>query len=116
MRRSREHDRQLVQEMWTVANNEPLSLVGLQPYGMIDRERYRRLVDNLTLELTLETDPQTGAWSYEFALIHPEGERIDEDIVAYWLDQFFGKEARHAAKRGFLLTTDARFTFPYNRR
>lgn len=115
MRRTAERDRLIVQEMWTLANSEPLSLGALQPHGIIDRERYRRYVDGLTLELTLESDPKTGVWSYEFALIHPEGDRIDDEVVAYWLDQFFGKEARHAAKRGFMLTTDARFTFPYNR-
>jgi hypothetical protein len=116
MRRTAERDRQLVQEMWTLANSEPLSLATLQPYGLIDRERYRRYVDGLILELTLESHAQTGIWSYEFAVIPPDGERVEEDVVAYWLDQFFGQETRHAAKRGFMLTTDARFTFPYNRR
>ena len=116
MRRTAERDRLIVQEMWTLANSEPLALSALQPLGMIDRERYRRYVDGLILELTLETNPKTGVWSYELALIHPEGERIDEEIITYWLDQFFGNEARHAAKRGFMLTTDARFTFPYSRR
>lgn len=115
MRRQTERDRLIVQEMWTLANAEPLSLAALQPHGFIDRERYRRYVDGLVLELTLETNPQTGVWSYEFALLAPSGEKVEEEVVAYWLDQFFGKEARHAAKRGFMLTTDARFTFPYNR-
>ena len=115
MRHSAQRDKLIVQDMWTLANNEPLALGGLQPHGLIDRERYRRYVDGLTLELTLETDPKTNLWSYEFAIIHPNGERIDDEIVAYWLDQFFGQEARHAAKRGFMVTTDARFTFPYNR-
>ena len=116
MRRTLERDRLIVQEMWTLANSEPLALAALQPLGMIDRERYRRYVDGLILELTLETNPKSSVWSYELALIHPEGERLDEDIITYWLDQFFGNEARHAAKRGFMLTTDARFTFPYSRR
>ena len=116
MRRTQERDRQIVQDMWTLANNEPLSLSILQPHGIVDRERFRRYVDGLVLELTLETDSQTGVWSYEFGVFAANNERVDEEIVAYWLDQFFGKEARHAAKRGFLLTTDARYTFPYNRR
>ena len=116
MRRAAERDRLIFQEMWTLANSEPLSLAALQPHGIMDRERFRRYVEGLILEFTLETDPQTGIWSYEFALIHPNGEQIDDEIIAYWLDQFFGKEVRHAAKRGFMLITDARFTFPYSRR
>ncbi len=116
MRRDVQRDRQLVQEMWTLANNEPLALAALQPYGLVDRDRYRRYIDGITLELTLETDPQTGIWSYEFALIHPDGEVVDATLIEYWLDLFFGKESRHAAKRGFMLTTDARFTLPYQRR
>lgn len=116
MRKHLDRDRQIVQEMWTIANNEPLTLTGLQPLGMIDRERYRRIVDGITLDLTLERDAQTNIWSYEFAIIHPDGIQVDEDIVQYWLELFFGKEARHASKRSYLLTADARFTFPYNRR
>jgi hypothetical protein len=108
-------DKQIVQEMWLLANNEPLALAALQPHGFVDRDHYRRYVDGLILELTLETDPHTNLWSYEFAVLHPEGERLDDEIVQHWLTLFFGQEARHAAKRGFMLTTDARFTFPYNR-
>ena len=116
MRKHPERDRLIVQEMWATANNEPLALISLQPLGMIDRDRYRRLIDGLLLELTLESDPHTGIWSYEFALVDPDGVQVDEEIVQYWLELLFGKEARHASKRSYLLTADARFTFPYHRR
>ena len=117
MRRSEEErDRRIAQEMWTLANNEPLALASLQPFGIVDRERYRRrLGDGLMLELTLETDPNTGIWSYEFSVLDEEGALVDEEVVQYWLNVFFGAERFSASKRSFLLA-EARFTFPYRRR
>ena len=115
MRRDSLRDRQLIQEMWAQANNAPLALAALQPHGVIDREDYRRYVDGLIIELTLETNPQTRVWSYELAILHPGGEILEGEVVEYWLEQFFGTEVRHAAKRGFMITADARYTFPYRR-
>jgi len=36
--------------------------------------------------------------------------------VEYWLHAFFGRESFLAARRNFLLTGEARYTFPYNHR
>ncbi|MFM7321932.1 MAG: hypothetical protein ACKO5K_10475 [Armatimonadota bacterium] len=106
-------DRRVAEEMWTLANNEPLALAALQPFGIIDRERYRRRVrGGVVLELTLETDPRTGIWSYEFAILDEEGGRVDEDVVAHWLAMLLGNR-RHIASRRSFLFTEARFTFPY---
>jgi hypothetical protein len=116
VRKHLERDRLIVQEMWTIANNEPLALSGLQPLGMIDRDRYRRTVDGISLELTLESDPHSGIWAYEFSLVDPDGVQVDEETVQYWLELFFGKETRHISKRSYLLTADARYTFPYQHR
>lgn len=114
-RRSPDEDQRVAQEMWTLANNEPLSLAPLQPFGVIDRDRYRRRVgEGVVLELTLETDPRTSVWSYEFAVLDEEGGRVEEELVQHWLRCFFGNLAHLASKRSFLLT-EARFTFPYHR-
>lgn len=117
MRRNTEdRDKRIAQEMWTLANNEPLALAALQPFGIVDRERYRKRLDGgLVLELTLETDPNTGIWSYEFSVLDEEGGLVDETVVQYWLTVFFGAERFSASKRSFLLA-EARYTFPYNRR
>lgn len=114
-RNSEERDRRIAQEMWTLANNEPLALASLQPFGIVDRDQYKRLVDGTLLSLTLETDPNTGVWSYEFAVLDPDGGYVDDDIVEYWIGIFFGSERHFASKRSFLLS-EARFTFPYHRR
>lgn len=105
----------IVQEMWTTANNEPLAMAGLQPFGFVDRERYRRVVDGLSIEFVLDCDVHSHIWSYELAILDPEGVPVDEDVVQYWLKLFFGKEAVFASKRSYLLT-EARYTFPYKRR
>jgi hypothetical protein len=109
-------DRRIVEEMWTQARNEPLTLAGLLPFGMVDRERYRRRVGEVLLELTLDADPQSGIWSYELAILHADGETLENDVVEYWLHAFFGRESFLAARRNFLLTGEARYTFPYNHR
>lgn len=114
-RRSVEEDQRIAQEMWTLANNEPLSLAPLQPFGVIDRERYRRNIGGgVVLELTLESDPRTGIWSYEFAVLDSEGGRVDQELVEYWLQRFFGNLSYLASKRSFLLA-EARYTFPHHR-
>jgi hypothetical protein len=108
-------DREIVEEMWTLARNEPMTLASLSPFGMVDRSRYRRQVGNVSLELTLDSDPRTGIWSYELAILNAEGGELDTDTVNYWLHAFFGREAHFAARRNFLLTGEARFVFPYSR-
>jgi len=114
-RRSEAEDQRVVQEMWTLANNEPLSLAPIQPFGLIDRDRYRRQVGGgVYLELTLENDPRTGIWSYEFAVLDEEGGRVEQEIVDHWLRLFFGNLSHLASKRSFLLA-EARYTFPYHR-
>ena len=115
MRRDETRDRAIVNEMWSVANNEPLTLGAIQAFGFVDRERYRRYVDGHVIELTLDCDPRTKIWSYEFAIVDSSGVPVDEDVVSYWLGLFFGTESTHAAKRSYLMTNDARFTFPYRR-
>jgi hypothetical protein len=116
MRRNEERDQQIVREMWTQANNEPLTLGSLQAFGFVDRERYRRYVDGLILELVLDKDPRSDAWSYELAILAPDGGQVDDALVRYWLEAFFGREAAFAAKRNYMLTADARYTFPFQRR
>ena len=114
MRGNEERDVRVVQEMWTLANLEPLPLASLQRYGFVDRERYRRYVDRLILELTLDKDPRTSQWSYELAILDPDEDIVDPEVVQYWLRLFFGRDAPFAAKRNFMLT-EARFTFPWKR-
>jgi hypothetical protein len=106
-------DRRIVEEMWTTARNEPLTLSSLQPFGLVDRERYRRRVGDVVLELTLDADSRTGYWSYELAILDANGGQLEDDIVRYWLHAFFGRESYSAARRDFLMTGEARFTFPY---
>ena len=108
-------DRRIVEEMWTLARNEPLTLGAISPFGFVDRDRYRRQVGQVVLEFTLDSDPHTKIWSYELAILHSGGEILEPDIVQYWLDSFFGREAFLAARRNFLMSGEARFTFPYRR-
>lgn len=114
-RANEERDKLIVQEMWTLANNEPLTVGPLVAFGFVDRERYRRYIDGLILELTLDKDPKSEIWSYELAILNPEGGPVDGEKVAYWLHLFFGRESHFAAKRNFMLTDEARYTFPYRR-
>jgi hypothetical protein len=114
-KRTLQDDELLVREMWTLANNEPLSVAPIVAFGFIDRERYRRYLGDLILELTLDKDPQTEIWSYELAITRPDGVPVDADIVEYWLKLFFGRESHFAAKRNFMLTDESRYTFPYKR-
>ena len=114
MRRNHEErDKNLVREMWTLANNEPLTVGPLVAFGFVDRERYRRYIDGLILELTLDKDPKSEIWSYELAILKPEGGPVDGEDIAHWLGLFFGREANRASKRNFMLTDEARYTFPY---
>lgn len=106
-------DKRIVEEMWTIAQNEPLTLAAIQPFGMVDRERYKRRVGDVVLELTLDADPRTGVWSYELAILEANGGVLDDSVVQYWLHAFFGRAAYFAARRNFLMTGEARFTFPY---
>jgi hypothetical protein len=108
-------DKHIVQEMWTLARNEPLTMASLLPFGFVDRERYRRRVGKVVLEFTLDSDPQTKIWSYELAILGADGEPLDSEVVQYWLEAFFGRESFLAARRNFLMTGEARFTFPYRR-
>lgn len=107
-------DKQIVEEMWTVARNEPLTLAGVSAFGFMDRNRYKRRVGNVVLELTLDADRRSGSWSYELAILHPDGETLDDDTIHYWLHAFFGRESFLAARRNFLFTGEARYTFPYS--
>ena len=75
-------------------------------FGFVDRERYRRYIDGLILDLTLDKDPKTEIWSYELAILNPEGGPVDGEKVAYWLHLFFGRESHFAAKRNFMLTDE----------
>lgn len=106
-------DRQIVEEMWTLARNEPLTLAMISPFGQMDRDRYRRRVGNVVLELTLDCDQRNGEWSYELAILDAEGGQLDTETVNYWLQAFFGRQAHFAARRDFMMTGEARFTFPY---
>ena len=107
-------DRRIAEDMWTIARNEPLTLASLQRFGIVDRERYRRQVGEVVLELTLDADSRTGIWSYELAILDASGGVLDDSVVQYWLHTFFGREAFFAARRNFLMTGEARFTFPYS--
>ncbi len=107
-------DHEIVEEMWTLARNEPLTLAAISPFGLVDRTRYRRRVGDVLLELTLDSDPRTTHWSYELAILDAEGGQLDTDTVNYWLVAFFGREAHFASRRNFLMTGEARFTFPYH--
>jgi hypothetical protein len=107
-------DKKIVEEMWTLARNEPLTLAGLSPFGMMDKERYRRRVGNVLLELTLDSDPRTKIWSYELAILDIDGGILDSETVNYWLQAFFGRDAHFAARRNFFMTGEARFVFPYS--
>jgi hypothetical protein len=107
-----ERDLRVVQDMWTLANNEPLTLFALQKYGVIDRERYRRLHNGLWLELTLECDERTKVGSYELAILSQDGSDVDPDVVNYWLEAFLGNKKGLASRRSFMLR-DARYTFPF---
>ncbi len=106
-------DRRIVQEMWTLARNEPLTLAALQPFGFVDRDRYRRHVGTIILEFTLDSDPRTNIWGYELSINDAEGGVLDFEIVDYWLTNFFGSLKFLAARRNFLFTGEARYTFPY---
>lgn len=99
--------------MWTLARNEPLTLAALQPFGFVDRERYRRRVNTIVLEFTLDADPRTRIWGYELAILDAEGGVLDYEVVEYWLAAFFGNLKYLAARRDYLMTGEARFTFPY---
>jgi hypothetical protein len=109
-------DQEIVSEMWTLARNEPLTLAAISPFGVLDRDRYRRRVGTVVLELTLDSDQRTGIWSYELAILDAEGGTLDSDTIQYWLHAFFGREAHFAARRNFLMTGEARFTFPFTHR
>lgn len=106
-------DRRIVQEMWTLARNEPLTLAALQPFGFVDKERYRRHVGGIILEFTLDSDPRTHIWGYELSISDADGGILDSEVVDYWLTTFFGSLKFLAARRNFLFTGEARFTFPY---
>ena len=106
-------DRAIVEEMWTVARNEPLTLAAIVPFGFVDRDRYRRKINNVVLEFTLDSDPRTKIWSYELAILDESGATLDGDVVEYWLQTFFGRESFLASRRNFELTGEARYTFPY---
>ena len=107
-------DKYIVEEMWTLARNEPLTLGAISPFGVMDRERYRRRVGDIILELTLDCDHRTKIWSYELAILDADGGVLDSDTVNYWLHAFFGREAHFAARRNFFMTGEARFTFPFS--
>ena len=107
-------DRYIVQEMWTLAQNEPLTLAALQPFGFVDRDRYRRRVGDIVLEFTLDADPRTRIWSYELSILDAEGGILETEVIHYWLDAFFGSLSFLASRRNFLLTGEARYTFPYH--
>ena len=106
-------DRIIVQDMWTLARNEPLTLAALQPFGFVDRERYKRRVGAVILEFTLDADPKTQVWGYELAINDAEGGMLDPDVVDYWLTAFFGSAKFLASRRNFLFTGEARYLFPY---
>ena len=108
-------DRRIVEEMWTIARNEPLTLARISPFGILDRDRYRRRVGDVILELTLDSDDRTGSWMYELAVLDKDGGTLDVDVVNYWLQAFFGRDAHFAARRNFLFTGEARYIFPHSR-
>lgn len=106
-------DKQIVEEMWSRAQREPLTLAALSPFGVVDAERYKRRVGAVALTFTLDCDRRTNFWSYELAIANADGGVLDEEVVQYWLHAFFGRHAGRAARRGFLLTGEARYTFPH---
>lgn len=106
-------DLQIVQEMWSVARNEPLTLGSISPFGFVDRQRYQRYVGKVVLTFTLDADPRTRIWSYELGIKHADGDVLDIEVVHYWLEAFFGRERFLAARRNPLMTGEANFTFPY---
>ena len=106
-------DRRIVSEMWTLARNEPLTLASLLPFGYVDRDRYRRRAGKVILEFTLDSDPKSKVWSYELAILSADGEQLETETIQYWLEAFFGRESFLAARRNFLMTGEARYTFPY---
>ena len=109
-------DKRIVEEMWTVARSEPLTLAGVVPFGFIDQERYKRRVGNVILTFTLDCDRRTDIWSYELAIADAEGGTLEDEVVQYWLKAFFGRESFLAARRGFFWGGEARYTFPYKGR
>ncbi len=109
-------DKRIVEEMWTVARNEPLTLAGVVAFGYVDRERYKRRVGNVILGLTLDCDKRTDIWSYELSIADAEGGVLDDEVVKYWLNAFFGRESFLAARRGFFWGGEARYTFPFKGR
>lgn len=106
-------DRRIVEEMWTTARNEPLTMASLVAFGYIDRERYRRRIGNIVLEFTLDSDPRSKVWAYELAILDESGAVLDSEVVEYWLHAFFGRESFLASRRNFLMTGEARYVFPY---
>ena len=108
-------DRKIVEEMWTQARNAPLTLARISPFGLMDKDLYRRRVGDVILELTLDNDERNNTWAYELAILDAEGGQLDIDVVNYWLQAFFGRDAHFAARRNFLFTGEARFVFPYAR-
>lgn len=109
-------DQRIVEEMWTLARNEPLTLAAISPFGFVDRDRYERRVGEVLLSLTLDADPRTGVWSYELVIRSVNGEALEDDVMNYWLQAFFGREVFLASRRNFLMTAEARYTFPYKGR
>lgn len=106
-------DRMIVAEMWEMAKNKPLTLAAISPFGIMDREDFRRRVGDVILELTLGCDSRTQIWAYELAILDADGGQLDADTVNYWLQAFFGRDAHSAARRNFLMTGEARFVIPY---
>ena len=106
-------DRMIVEEMWTMAKNKPLTLASVSQFGLVNRDDYRRRVGEVVLELTLDCDSKTQTWTYELAILDAQGGQLDSDTVNYWLLAFFGREAHSAARRNFLMTGEARFVIPY---
>ena len=113
MRTNFERDKKVVQDMWTLARNEPMTMQHLLPFGVADRERYRQYLGDIVLEFTLEADERTKLWSYELAILDKDGGFLDPDVVQYWLEMFFGNQAGRAGRRSLLFPAEARFTFPY---
>ena len=109
-------DLQIVAEMWTIARNEPLTLASIAPFGFVDRQRYQCCVGKVILTFTLDCDTRTKIWSYELGIRHADGEVLDNEVVQYWLEAFFGRERFLAARRNPLMTGEANFTFPYKGR
>ena len=109
-------DRRIVEEMWTIARNEPLTLAPLQPFGFVDRQRYVRYVGDVILTFTLDCDSRTKVWSYELGIKHAKGEPLENEVIQYWLEAFFGRERFLAARRNPLMTGEANYTFPYGAR